>query len=431
MTFTMPEPHEIGAVVGIAIAAFILGRRAILVAKNARIRGLELLVSRLERSAQEHQRAAEDLYSRVAGAEETVRKLERSIVEMPEIAQRLSATHDLVEIPERTLDLVQEVFDPAYSVFYKTRRGELIAVATRGECEFKEGHRLKPGEGIVGWTAVKQLAYSPADVRYESGVVRGRNLAKGIPKQGFSLCLPVMNEKLTFGVILLGPTERELPHAREIGRTIALITSVAMTSAAVLKQQKLLAKTDGLTGLFNRTNIIRRIQDIVDADSDVPRTLSLFLFDIDHFKHYNDTNGHLPGDELLRMLSKLLRENIREGEMVGRYGGEEFVLVMPDVDRNEALQAAERVRRLIASHEFPYGEKQPLGQVSVSGGVANWPLDEKDTEGILRCADDALYQAKRAGRNRVLPYAPPDLRNGDPYDPVAGEMGMVLDEKAD
>jgi diguanylate cyclase (GGDEF)-like protein len=431
MTFTMPEPQEIGILVGVAIAAFILGRRAIMMAKDSRIHGLELLVSRLERTAQEHQRAAEDLYSRAAGAEETVRKLERSIVEMPEIAQRLSATHDLIEIPERTLDLVQEVFDPHYSVFYKTRRGELLAVAARGDCEYKVGHRLKPGEGIVGWTAVKQLACSPADIRFESGVVRGRNLAKGIPKQGFSLCLPVMNERLTFGVILIGPSDRDLPHAREIGRTIALITSVAMTSAAVLKQQQVLAKTDGLTGLLNRNHTIKRIQEVVDDDSDVPRTLSLFLFDIDHFKHYNDTNGHLPGDELLRSLSKLLKDNIREGEVVGRYGGEEFVLVMPDVDRNEALQAAERVRRLIADREFPYGDKQPLGKVTVSGGVANWPLDGNDTEAILRCADDALYQAKGAGRNRVISYAPPDLRDGDPYDPIASEMGMALDNQSE
>jgi diguanylate cyclase (GGDEF)-like protein len=102
----------------------------------------------------------------------------------------------------------------------------------------------------------------------------------------------------------------------------------------------------------------------------------------------------------------MLRENVREGEQVGRYGGEEFLLVMPDVDTKEALAAAERIRALIADHVFPHGEKQPSGKVTISGGVARWPTDGKTVEMVLRCADDALYQAKEAGRNRVFSYKP-------------------------
>jgi diguanylate cyclase (GGDEF)-like protein len=226
-------------------------------------------------------------------------------------------------------------------------------------------------------------------------------------------------------VILIGPCERVVPHWREIGRTIALITSVVITSAMVLKEQRMLAKTDGLTGLMNRTHLLARAREMLAADPG-PRTLGVFLFDIDHFKHYNDSNGHLPGDELLKALSQLLRENIREGELIGRYGGEEFIMVMPDVDREGALGAAERIRRLIAAHPFPHASKQPTGSVTVSGGVSVWPMDSADLDALLRKADEALYAAKRAGRNGVRAWTPGDYAADAKDAAVESAVGEAL-----
>jgi diguanylate cyclase (GGDEF)-like protein len=244
-------------------------------------------------------------------------------------------------------------------------------------------------------------------------VVRERNLSKGFPQLGFAACLPIVSGEDTIGVILIGPSRRNLPHLREIGRTIALIASVSITSAIVLKEQKMLAKTDGLTGLLNRTHLLRRVRDMIASDSGSRQRISLFLFDLDYFKHYNDTNGHLPGDELLQSLSELLREQVREGELLGRYGGEEFLLVMPRTDKVEALRAAQRVRALIADHVFPFEHKQPGGNVTISGGVATWPLDSSDLESLIRCADEALYQAKHQGRDRVLAFTAPELAADD------------------
>jgi diguanylate cyclase (GGDEF)-like protein len=385
-----------------------LGYRMAAAARGARLRKLQQTLSRADQTVQQQRRTAEELCARLEDTENRCRQLERSIVEIPEIAQRLSASRDLREIPEKALDLVQEVFQPLYSVFYYARRDGLVAAAVRGESEFAVGHRLKSGEGVVGWASVKQLPYTPEDMRFESGVVRGTHLAQGVPEKGFSLCLPVTSGSRTIGVILVGPCERAIPHWREIGRTIALITSVVITSATVLKEQESLAKTDGLTGLMNRMHLLHRVHELLAADPG-PRSVGFFLFDIDHFKKYNDTNGHLPGDELLKSLSLILRENIREDELVARYGGEEFLMVMPNVDREGALQAAERIRRLIASTDFPHAEKQPGGRVTVSGGIAVWPMDGEDVETLLRMADEALYAAKRAGRNRVSAWTPREL----------------------
>jgi diguanylate cyclase (GGDEF)-like protein len=416
-------PQVFAYLVVVAALAGVLGFRIAAASRGARLRKLQTSLARFEQGGQLQRRTAEELCARLDASDARVRQLERSIVEIPEIAQRLSATRDLREIPEKALDLVQEIFQPLYSVFYRIGRDGLVAAAVRGECEFSVGHRIKTGEGIVGWTAVKQLPYTPEDMRFESGVVRGTHLAKGAPEKGFSLCLPVTSASRTLGVILIGPCERVIPHWREIGRTLALITSVVITSAQVLKEQKLLAKTDGLTGLLNRTHLLARVKELLAADPG-PRTLGLFLFDIDHFKHYNDTNGHLPGDELLKGLSAMLRENIREGEAVGRYGGEEFIMVMPNVDRDEALGAAERIRRLIAEHPFPHAEKQPSGRVTVSGGIAVWPMDGGDVDTLLRQADEALYTAKRAGRNQVAAWVPTGL-SGDP-EPVDRAVAQAL-----
>jgi diguanylate cyclase (GGDEF)-like protein len=412
------ESFEIVTLLVASLVAGLLGAHLVAVSKRGRIRQLEAVAAQLDQRLREQLRVVQDLSARHHSAEETIHRLRRSIAEMPEIAQRLTGTRDLREIPERTLDLIQEIFDASYSVFYRTAKDELVAVACRGESEFAVGHRVKRGEGIVGWTAVKQLPLTLQDAQLESGVVRGRNLATGVPTSGFALSLPIVNGERTIGVILIGPSLRDLPHLREIGRTIALITSVSMTSAAVLKEQTMLAKTDGLTGLLNKTHILRRLRDLIASDGG-PRIFSVFLFDIDHFKHYNDTNGHLAGDELLRSLGELLKENVREEEIVGRYGGEEFLLVMPNVEKSLALRAAERIRAVVAAWDFPHRDRQPGGCVTVSGGIAGWPNDGDEVDALLHRADQALYQAKREGRNRVFAYAAPELAMGEAADPLA------------
>ncbi|MEN8160765.1 MAG: sensor domain-containing diguanylate cyclase, partial [Myxococcota bacterium] len=350
---------------------FYPGRRG----RRERGRALEQAAAQYERRAIDAQRANEDLWERMERAEGAVRALQFSIVQIPEIAQRLSGLRELREIPDRTLDLVQEIFQPSYSVFYRVTHGKLVAAAARGESEFVVGHRLDPGEGIVGWTAVKQLPFTPEDAELESATVRARNLARCTPKKGFSLCVPIISQERALGVVLVGPSSRQLPHGREIGRTIALLASVAITSAHVFRQERMLAKTDGLTGLFNKTNTYQRLQDMMYGESVQQPRLSVFLLDIDHFKKYNDTNGHLDGDELLKRMGALLRENSRENEVVGRYGGEEFLIVMPNSTKETALNVAERIRTLVESTPFDHAESQPGGNVTISGGVASWPGD--------------------------------------------------------
>jgi len=352
----------------------------------------------------------EELYERCRSAEENARVSHRALVQIPEIAQCLLGARNLRQIPEVALDLIEELFSPSFALFYRVQRGEFVAAARRGEPEFELGHRLKKGEGVVGWTALRQLPFTPEDAAHETRTVRERDLAIAMPRGGFTVCLPIVTGEETVAVILVGPTLRSVEKPIEAARIVGLLTAVAITSVEILQRQQHLAQTDGLTGLLNKRTILEHLETRLTKDRHRP--LSVFLFDIDHFKTFNDTNGHLAGDDLLKAMGALIRDHSRDGEGLGRYGGEEFVLVMDD-SRAHALAAAERLRHLVASTDFAGRMSQPGGQLTISGGVATYPSDGTDVASLLSAADEALYRAKRAGRNRVVAYSLPDLADGD------------------
>ncbi len=360
----------------------------------------------------------EELFERCRAAEETARALRRSLMQIPEIAQRLLGAPNLGQIPEVALDLVEELFAPSFSVFYRVQRGDFVAAAVRGVCEFELGHSLKKGEGVVGWTALRQLPFTPEDASHESRTVRERDLEIAKPRDGFTVCLPIQSGDETIGVILVGPMLGTLENPTEVGRVVGLLTAVAITSVQLLQREQHLAMTDGLTGLLNKRTILEYLSTRLIKGRQRP--ISVFLFDIDHFKNYNDANGHLAGDDLLKGMGALIRDHSRDGEGLGRYGGEEFVLVMDDVPKAHALGAAERLRNLVERTNFPNKASQPGGNVTISGGVATWPGDGSDLTSLLGAADLALYEAKRSGRNRVVAYHVPDLVS-------SGDDGLELE----
>ena len=121
------------------------------------------------------------------------------------------------------------------------------------------------------------------------------------------------------------------------------------------------------------------------------RELSVLFMDLDHFKFFNDAHGHQAGDEILQILAKIMTEAVRESDTLARWGGEEFVVVALETDREEACVLAERIRKTVAGHAFPNAAEQPLGFVSLSIGVASRSNETESFEKLLRFADDAVY----------------------------------------
>jgi two-component system, cell cycle response regulator len=167
------------------------------------------------------------------------------------------------------------------------------------------------------------------------------------------------------------------------------------------KRLRKLSITDGLTGLYNHRHVHELLRDEWERSLRSGEPLSVAMLDLDRFKLVNDTYGHPTGDVILYETARILREAAREIDMVGRYGGEEFIVILPSTDEGEAARFAERVRAQVAAHLFR-DEANEL-RMTTSCGVASAPDDSLDScEALLKLADTALYAAKQGGRNRVI-----------------------------
>jgi diguanylate cyclase (GGDEF)-like protein len=162
-----------------------------------------------------------------------------------------------------------------------------------------------------------------------------------------------------------------------------------------------LAITDGLTGLYNHRYFHERLALEVERALRTGLSLTMLMIDVDHFKLYNDSQGHPAGDDVLRTVARLLREERRVNDVVARYGGEEFAILLVDVDARPGKRVAERIRDRIAQHPFPHVGDLPGGALTVSIGVASCPEHARSAKDLLSVADAALYKAKQRGRNQV------------------------------
>lgn len=181
-----------------------------------------------------------------------------------------------------------------------------------------------------------------------------------------------------------------------------LLMNLAEHAAVALSNAHLyeLATVDALTKLFIRRHFEQRMGEELTRARRYNTRLSLAILDIDHFKRFNDTYGHATGDEVLKLVARTLKANIREEDIAGRFGGEEMLLLMPETDTLGAYVLAERIREAIAQASLPGPSGEPLS-VTVSVGVATFPLHAPDAEALVAEADACLYRSKAAGRNRV------------------------------
>jgi diguanylate cyclase (GGDEF)-like protein len=226
------------------------------------------------------------------------------------------------------------------------------------------------------------------------------------------LAAPMVHREELLGVIAIRAPRLRQTRGKEVMRLIGQMGGFTLHSLATYMSMKSAVDVDPLTGLFNKRVLNRRLEDMVLEARSSGSPFGIFLFDIDHFKNYNDANGHVAGDRLLQMLSRVARDNARTDDILGRFGGEEFLLIVPGAGQREIASTAHHLRRAIEAFDFPFGNLQPLGRLTVSGGAACFPEDGKDATALLREADAALYRAKRAGRNQVATAAAGVVSNG-------------------
>jgi diguanylate cyclase (GGDEF)-like protein len=185
----------------------------------------------------------------------------------------------------------------------------------------------------------------------------------------------------------------------KVGRTVFKFIANDNIEAAYHDEIYRLTTVDGLTQVHNRRYFDEAIERELSRCRRYQRALSLMLIDVDHFKKINDTFGHLAGDAVLKEVAAAIRKRIRREDLLARYGGEEFAVLSPEIDHKGVVQLAEKVRKLIESHEFRF-DGTPI-PVTISCGTATLGKKSDDAQALIGRADEKLYEAKEGGRNRV------------------------------
>lgn len=198
-------------------------------------------------------------------------------------------------------------------------------------------------------------------------------------------------------------------HADQAGQLLTSVSALVQTVDVLLNRQEQAAIIDPLTGVANRRGF-REAVERIGRNGQRGGTCALIAIDVDNFKVLNDTRGHLVGDLVLADLGRILSDHVRGDEVVARYGGEEFLVFLPEATRETALTLAERIRQAIAGHVF---EACPDLRMTASAGVSVGPSRDCDIDDLYDLADQALYRAKRNGRNQVQIAGPSDLTNPD------------------
>ncbi len=195
--------------------------------------------------------------------------------------------------------------------------------------------------------------------------------------------------------------------SNQVSRLIIMMTASVLSLALVSRSQKLLqmATRDPLTGLFNRGYVDDRFAVELSRARRYGNVLAIAVIDADRFKLLNDTHGHLSGDLVLRRISTVLQDSFRQSDTVGRYGGEEFVVILPETDLEAAHQKLESVRELVANSPMTLGPRKEDVRVTISAGLACFPDDGNDAAELFNLADERMFQAKREGRNRIVANA--------------------------
>ncbi len=217
------------------------------------------------------------------------------------------------------------------------------------------------------------------------------------------ICLPLTSHANRLGVIYFYRSDRDTftPDEIELLTTCAHLAAEAIENARLYDQTKEQARTDALTGLYNRREFGLRLAEEHRRAARYAKPYALMMLDIDHFKQTNDTYGHPAGDAVLKTLADILRKQLRDVDLAARYGGEEFVVVFPEISGEAAKKVAERVRRAVAATPFRLPDGREIS-VTVSIGVSCYPKCADTPQGVVERADQALYAAKEAGRNRVV-----------------------------
>lgn len=337
-----------------------------------------------------------------------------------EIGKALTSTLDLDEVLRLIMTKISEQLRPenwSLLLVDDERRELAFAIAVGPGSEGLKGITLKVGEGVAGWVAANGEPLVIPDVSLDPRFSKRVDTLSGFRTESI-ICVPLKARGRVLGVIELinhfqtSDRKRGSAPASTLGlaledeaamlvlTTLADFAAIAIENARIHRKLEELTIQDDATRLYNVRYLHRFLDYELARARQYGSTISLIFFDLDFFKNVNDLNDHLAGTKILREVAEIALKTIRKVDVAVRYGGDEFLVVLPETPKESAVLAAERIRAAIERTTFLEEEGIRL-HITASFGVAAFPSDAREKDDLIRAADRAMYTVKRAGRNGV------------------------------
>lgn len=273
--------------------------------------------------------------------------------------------------------------------------------------EYFNGTRIPLEGSLTGWVIKNQKELFLPDLREDALVEGADNFAIGKDKASRSWMGVPLKAANVIGVIALASYE---PNAfdtadLELLSNLAQHVTLALDNTIRHAQVEEQARLDSLTGVYNHAYFLQRLTEQAENALHTKGVLSLIMLDIDYFKQYNDTHGHLVGDKILNALCTAIKNNIKQSDSVGRWGGEEFIISLVGANGEQAIQVAKRIGETLSMLKVEDRDQKTVAVPTVSQGIAEFPREEDDIYRLIDLADRRLYIAKARGRDQIEPDA--------------------------
>jgi diguanylate cyclase (GGDEF)-like protein len=328
------------------------------------------------------------------------RQRARQLQAINAIAQQTTAVLDLEELLSRVCCLIQEAFRVAHVSLLLREEGDLVLRAHHGTLTPRMGPGGRFPASSEPWVRILSGNGTLIETDLNADPLEGNLFSKCVSR----VSIPMVSFGQVLGVLALHSETADAFREADLQslESVADICATSIQNAHYVERVKQLAYLDGLTGIFNRRFFELRIMEEIERARRYGTGMSVIMADIDHFKRLNDEFGHLLGDEVLRQVSSLFHQQVRKIDVVCRYGGEEFAILLTQTNAEQALTVAEKLRKIVEGWQFPGVPRT----VTISTGVAAYPDHGTARDDLIRGADSGLYAAKQAGRNRVCLACP-------------------------